>query len=95
MVKNSRGFLSGNTKKLIRRKKTTINDVLRSFNIGDKVIISVKSGRNGAPHLRYQGRTGVVHEKRGDGYLVSVKDGNSVKSILATAYHLKNAAHKK
>lgn len=94
MVKNSRGFLSGNTKKLKRERKVTINDILKSFSVGDRVVISVKPEKEGAPHLRYQGRVGIITEKRKRGYLVEIKDGNKVKNLLATAFHLRGLAQK-
>jgi len=92
MARNSRGFLSGNTKKLRRKRRSTINDVTKVFSVGDKVIISVKAERAGAPHLRYQGRMGVVKERRGSGYVLAVKDGGKTKKIIATALHLKMVA---
>ena len=92
MVKNSRGFLSGNTRKLKRKKQPTINDMIKSFSIGDSVIISVQPERAGAPHLRYQGRRGIILEQRKKGYLVGVKAGKSTKKLVATAFHLKTAS---
>lgn len=94
MARNSRGFLSGNTKKLKRKRKATIADSIRSFSVGDRVIISVKSERAGAPHLRYQGRIGVITEKRRRGYVVAIKDGKKTKNLIATAFHLKTTASK-
>lgn len=94
MVRNSRGFLSGNTKKLRRKKRQTISDIIKLFSVGDKVVITIQPERAGAPHLRYQGRIGTITEKRSRGYVVKVKDGNKVKNLIATAFHLRAVASK-
>ncbi|MBN2477826.1 50S ribosomal protein L21e [Candidatus Micrarchaeota archaeon] len=91
MAKNSRGTLSGNTKKLKKKKDFTINDRLKTFSVGDSVRVSVKPGRKGAPHLRYQSRVGKVTEKRGSAYVVQIKDGRSIKSLVASSLHLEKA----
>lgn len=95
MVRNSRGFLSGNTRKLRKKKKYTINDIIKSFSVGDRVIIVVKPVRKGSAHLRYQGRMGIIAEKRNKGYVVSIKDGGKHKKIVATALHLMSAESKR
>jgi len=88
LVKNSRGFLSGNTKKLRRKKKKTIYDVIKTFNVGDRVRIIAKAEKNGAPHLRYQGKVGKVVGIRGRAYVIAISDGKAKKELTATALHL-------
>ncbi len=92
LVKNSRGFLSGNTKKLRRKKKKTIHDIIKVFNVGDKVKIISKAEKKGAPHLRYQGKVGKVIQLRGKSYVVEINDGNAKKELIASALHLSPVA---
>jgi large subunit ribosomal protein L21e len=40
------------------------------------------------PHKRFHGKIGVVIEKRGRGYVVSVPKGNSVRNIIVRSEHL-------
>lgn len=87
--------MSGNTRKLKRKKKTTISDVTKSFVVGDKVVINIKSEKKGAPHLRYQGRTGTVIQKMGNGYVIGMKQGGKYKKLVATSFHLKDSNHKR
>ena len=75
MVKNSGGFLSGNTKKLKRRRTLTVFDQVRTFEVGSKVFISPKPLSKGLPHLRYKNRLGEIVSKQGKCYKVKIKDG--------------------
>jgi large subunit ribosomal protein L21e len=40
------------------------------------------------PHKRYHGKVGVVKERRGRSYMVSVSAGNKEKSVIARPEHL-------
>ncbi len=89
MARNSRGSLSGNTKKLRKRRRDTVTDIVKSFKIGESIVVSVKPNIKGAPNLRFQGRRGQIKGIRGKCYLVEVKDGNSKKELIASSLHLK------
>ncbi len=95
MVKRSKGAFSGRTRQLRGKGKVSVTQAVRTFKVGDKVIITPKARRSGLPHLRYANRHGVIVEKRGRGYLVQVKDINAVKKIIVGSIHLKlvGAAH--
>jgi large subunit ribosomal protein L21e len=41
------------------------------------------------PHARYSGRMGKVIEKRGNSYVVEIKDGSKMKKIITSPIHLK------
>ncbi|TDA26755.1 MAG: 50S ribosomal protein L21e, partial [Archaeoglobi archaeon] len=41
------------------------------------------------PHPRYQGRSGIVVGKRGRAYLVQIKDGSIVKTLISRPEHLR------
>jgi large subunit ribosomal protein L21e len=90
MVKNSRGTLSGNTRKLKGKMNLTVSDQVRTFELGQKVIINQRSSAEGQPHMRYGGRHGVITRKQGKCYVVKVKDGNTTKELIASSIHLKS-----
>jgi large subunit ribosomal protein L21e len=90
MVVKSHGPRRRTREKFRRRGKVPVNRFIRKFNVGDKVVIDiVSSSLNGIPFKRFQGLIGNVIEKRGNAYLVEIKDGNKTKKILATPEHLK------
>ncbi len=89
MVKRSKGALSKNTKKLARKKRTTVTDIIRKLSIGQKVILTPTAYRGGLPHPRYANRHGIVIEERGKSYVVRIRDGNMMKNIIAHPIHLK------
>jgi large subunit ribosomal protein L21e len=89
MVKNSGGTLSGNTRKLKGKMNLTVSDQVRTFELGQKVIVNQRSTTRGQPHMRYNGRHGVIIRKQGKCYVVKIKDGNSTKELVASSIHLK------
>ena len=92
MVRQSKGTLSGKTRYLRGRTRSTVADAVRTFSVGDKVLISPKAITPGMPHLRYASRHGVVVEKRGRSYVVEVKDGKKTKKIVAGPVHLRKVS---
>lgn len=89
MVKASKGAMNRRTRKLKGKSTVTVTEYVRTFNVGDKVIISPKAKWIGMPHLRYTGKQGVVTEKRGRGYVVEVSDYSKKKAIVTSSIHLK------
>ena len=89
MVKNSGGTLSGNTRKLKGKMNLTVSEQVKTFKLGDKVIVSQRSTSAGQPHMRYSGRHGVIVRKQGKCYVVEVKDGKTTKELIASSIHLK------
>ncbi|QQG40028.1 MAG: 50S ribosomal protein L21e [Candidatus Aenigmatarchaeota archaeon] len=72
------------------REKTTVNQFLRAFAIGDRVAIGVEPASHRAlPHRRFLGKVGIVIGKRGDAYLVETKTGDKTKRIFITPEHIK------
>jgi len=41
------------------------------------------------PHRRFQGRTGEIMGSQGRAFIVSVKDGNMQKTVVARPEHLR------
>jgi large subunit ribosomal protein L21e len=90
MVQKSYGKMRGARKKLRLPQKPTINDMLRKFEIGQKVHIVIRSS-SPFQHPRFHGKTGTVIAKAGRSYVVEFNDGNSPKKLQLTPEHLKKS----
>jgi len=91
MVRSSRGAMSKRTRKLKGKSVTTVAQLVRTFSVGDKVIIAPKAKFEGLPHLRYSSRHGIIRERRGKSYVVEVGDFNKKKSVIVGPVHLRLA----
>lgn len=91
MVKRSKGFFSKGTKSTKMKKKLTVNQFVKPFKAGDKVVITIKSYFRGLPHPRYNGRGGEVISKQGGSYIVRIRDGNSEKDLILNPVHITKA----
>jgi large subunit ribosomal protein L21e len=66
---------------------------LQNFSPGDRVVILLEPSQvKGMPHPRFHGKTGVIKEKRGRAYVVEVKEGDKVKTVISRPEHLKMMA---
>jgi large subunit ribosomal protein L21e len=96
MVKASRG-LRRKTRNILRktprsRGMTPITHEFRQFDAGEKVSVVIDPGvHHGMPHFRFQGKTGVVTGTQGRSYVVSVYDGNKLKTVVSRPEHLKKS----
>ncbi len=78
-------------KKTAREKgKLKLSRYFQEFKKGDRVavIIELSENRNNIPK-RIQGKTGVIEEKRGNAYLVKIKEYNKEKTFIIKPIHLK------
>ena len=94
MVKKSRGFRQSTRKKMRQRRgvRPSIVKFLQKFKEGEMVqIVFEPSSQRGMPVPRFSGRVGRVSGKRGNGYLIKVKDGSMVKTVISRPEHLKKA----
>ena len=94
MARRSRGLRTRSRKKFTkhprRRGLGSVVQATQDLPIGTKVTVLIDSSvHKGQPHHRYQGRVGLVTEKRGRAYVVEIKDGGKIKKIIAGAEHLK------
>jgi large subunit ribosomal protein L21e len=90
MVVKSHGPRRRTREKFRRSIRTPINEFLKHFEIGDKVVININSSSlNGMPFRRFQGLCGEVVGKRGRAYILKIKDGDKTKTIISTPEHLK------
>lgn len=93
MVRRSKGYRS-RTRALFHKSPRTrgkigLSRLLRTFNPGEKVMIRIDpSVHKGMPHRRYHGRIGTVQARRGRSYVVEVKDGKQIHTIIARPEHL-------
>ncbi|MBI4014420.1 MAG: 50S ribosomal protein L21e [Candidatus Aenigmarchaeota archaeon] len=90
MVRKSYGKMRGTRFKLQGRAPKNMRLYLAEFEPGRKVNVQF-TGHKGIPNPKFQGKTGTVLEKRGDGYEVQVSDGNSTKKIYVKPQHLRGA----
>lgn len=92
MVKNSGGTLSGKTRARIRRRRVTVRDRVKSYKIGSKVVVLDNTVREGAVPPRYKGRHATIMKKQGEAYVVQVKDGRALKTLILSPENLREAA---
>ena len=91
-MKRSKGRVSRRTRLLgrkTRRHKVTPAEIVRTFEIGTSVQLVPRGEFEDFPHGRYSGRVGKITSKRGDSYVVEVKDGGLIKKFIVSPVHLK------
>ena len=93
-MKRSHGTRQGTrsilSKSKSQRSRLNISKVMHSYSDGDKVSIVIDGAQQkGMPHRRFQGKTGVITGVQGRAYVVSVKDGNMKKTVVARPEHLR------
>jgi len=72
------------------RSRLNISRVIHDYSEGDRVAIVIDGGQQmGMPHRRFQGKTGFIEGKQGKAWVVSVKDGNMLKTVIARPEHLR------
>lgn len=80
-------------KRARERGLSPITRVFQEFEVGDKASVSLDpSMHKGMPHVRFHGKTGTVTGKRGDAYLLDIRDGGKMKKIIVRPEHLRKAA---
>lgn len=73
-----------------KRGLPSLSSMLTTYEVNSKVNIVIEpSVQKGRPHRRFQGKTGLVLEKRGQAYVVKVADGNATKTVICRPEHLK------
>ena len=78
------------TKSIKERGFPKVNDLVKSFEIGDYVAININpSEHRGMPFHNFQGKTAIVRGKQGESYLLDLKVGTVRKTIIASPVHLR------
>ena len=73
------------------RSRLNIDRIIHQYSEGDRVAIVIDGGQQKCmPNRRFQGRTGVITGKQGAAWVVSVKDGNKSKTVVARPEHLRS-----
>ncbi|MBR9690165.1 50S ribosomal protein L21e [Candidatus Woesearchaeota archaeon] len=87
LKRKTRNKLSKN----IRRKgKISLQKYFQTFEIDQKtVLLAEPSVNKGMYHPRFYGKTGTVSGKRGDCYLVDIKDGSLKKTLIVHPVHMR------
>ena len=97
MVRRSKGTRS-KTRKILSKKHREkglppVTRVLQTFEEGEKAkIIIDPSVHKGAPHVRVYGLTGTIVRKQGRAYLVEVRAGKKMKTVIVGPEHLRKQA---
>lgn len=90
--KKAKGKQSRSRRKLKKDKRDTltVNKMLSSFEVGDRVQVDVDSSVHSAmPSHKTQGLTGIVKGKEGINCVVDVKRGEKEKHLVVHPVHLK------
>jgi large subunit ribosomal protein L21e len=83
----TRSLLSQNTRE---RGKIGLSRILHGYVAGEKVVVKIDpSVHKGMPHRRFQGKIGMIVNKRGGSYVVNVTQGDALKEIIVRPEHLK------
>ncbi|MGQ4873227.1 MAG: 50S ribosomal protein L21e [Promethearchaeota archaeon] len=71
----------------------SVEKYLIKYEVGDKVdiITDPSQHKRGMPHRRYHGLTGTVVGQRGRCYIVKVRRGNSIKTLIIGTEHLRKS----
>ena len=94
-MKRSKGQRQG-TRFIASRSKTersrlNIDRIIHEYSEGDRVAIVIDGGQQkGMPNRRFQGKTSVISGKQGAAWVVTIKDGNKTKTVVARPEHLRN-----
>ncbi len=94
MSNNSKGQFSGRTRNIARHfkpSKLSVNHHIKEFEVGDTVAIVPKHNYRNAPHPRYRGRVGKITGKRGNAYVVEIRQLRAIKELVIPALHLERA----
>jgi large subunit ribosomal protein L21e len=92
-MRGSQGYYAG-TRSLLRKPtrekgKPNIGKILHVYTPGDQVIIKMDSSvQKSMPHKRFHGKIGLIEVKQGRAYVVSVPQGNAIKTIIVRPEHL-------
>ena len=76
-----------------KRGLSPITYEFQDFEVGEKVnIVLDPSIHRGMPHPRFHGKTGTVVGNQGRAFVVKVRDGNKLKTVVSRPEHLRKSA---
>lgn len=92
--KKARGKRANTRAKITSRGKATVNELLRTFEAGEKVQIYIHGGiHRGMPFRRFHGLTGDVTGMQGRAVVIKVNLGNQICEVVANPIHVKGITH--
>jgi large subunit ribosomal protein L21e len=63
--------------------------LLHLYKLGDKTVIKIDpSVHKGMPHARYQGKVGIIQEKRGSAYIIHLNENHKKRILIVRPEHL-------
>jgi large subunit ribosomal protein L21e len=78
------------TKPLREKGKVSIRSYFATFKEGEKVLIKLNpSYSEGSFHTRFNGKPGIVKDKKGKCYEVTIRDMNKDKNLIVHPVHMK------
>lgn len=92
-MRKSKGYRSSARRLLTKgtreHGKLRLSKLLHEYQPGTNVVVKIDSSvHKGMPHRRYHGKVGIVLNKRGRSYVVSVTQGDAIKEIIVRPEHL-------
>jgi large subunit ribosomal protein L21e len=72
--------------------KISVREIIKSYEVGDKVAIVPKSNMKNIPHPRYKGRIAKILERRGSAYVVELQMFKATKHLTVPGLHLKKVS---
>jgi large subunit ribosomal protein L21e len=89
----SHGYRRGSRKVMSKKPRERglqpLGRLLHEYKRGDRTIIKIDpSFHKGMPHHRYQGKVGIIEDKRGSAYIIRIKDGQKIRSLIVRPEHL-------
>ncbi len=93
-MKKSKGSRRGTRRKLRKKPRERgmppVTKFLQTFEVGEHVAIKIDpSVHEGMPDPKFHGKTGKVVGTQGKAYLVQVRDGGLMKTLIVSPVHLK------
>lgn len=77
-------------KDLRKRGLPPVSCLIQQFEIGEKVHVVIEpSTHKGMPHRRFHGKTGTIIGQRGRAWMLEVRDGDTIKVLIARPEHLR------
>ena len=76
-------------KRIRQRGKLGLSKLFKEFNEGDKVALVHTPGEKADFPINFNGRAGIISEKRGNAFVIKVKDGGKIKEFIVKRIHLK------
>ena len=71
------------------RGKISTSRLFQEFKIGEKVrIMQEPAVHEGMPHPIYKNKIGTISEKRGNSFIINIKDGSKTKHLISSPIHL-------